>query len=149
MWKADNIATVGACIVGHGCGGLGAGMDVVDGMHVGEKGLLTCLDMPEHFPSVTTCYTVTETQRRPGAQIWVGSSQNWPVFPGNHYHGTPREGSHSLSMAALHGAPHALRVLQQASTNDHYCSRIDMLLLDSSEHCMFNISMQHITKNTC
>ena len=33
-------------------GGVGAGMEVVDGMHAGQSqgGLVTCPEMPEHFP---------------------------------------------------------------------------------------------------
>ena len=38
-------------------------------------------------------------------QLWVGSSRNWSVFLERPYHGTPLEGSGSLSMLPVDYTP--------------------------------------------
>ena len=75
-----------------------AEIKVVDGMHVREKGLDACREMPENCPSARRYTDDTRSHRCPGAQLWLWSSRNWLVFQKRPLHGTLREGSGSLSM---------------------------------------------------
>ena len=45
------------------------------------------------------------SHRLPGAQLWIGSSQNCLVFRGRPLHGTPREVSGSMSMQPVGYTP--------------------------------------------
>ena len=76
-----------------------AGVVVVDGKHSvkSQESFVACREMPKHFPSARSYTDDTSSHRLPGAQLWVVSSCNWSVFLGRPYHGTPREGSSSLS----------------------------------------------------
>ena len=62
-----------------------------------------CREMPEHFKVADT--DLTQSQRLPGAQIWVGSNRNLSAFMGWPYHGTPHERSTSLSMQPVGSTP--------------------------------------------
>ena len=70
------------CVDSHGyCRSGGAGMEVVDGMHVGQnQGLSTCQEIRKHLPNARFCTGDTRSHCRPDAQLWVGLSRNWSVF---------------------------------------------------------------------
>ena len=67
------------CLVSQACDGLGEG----DGWYacgteqIGGGGMS---GDAEHFPGARRLIDETRSQRRPGAHLWVGSSQNWLVF---------------------------------------------------------------------
>ena len=43
-------------------------------------GLVACREKQEHFPSARGYTDDARSYRLPGAQLYVGSSQNWSVF---------------------------------------------------------------------
>ena len=86
---------------------VGTGMEVVDGMHSWQsqggwshvgRCRSTCRVRGEDTDD-------TRSHRRPGAQLWVGLSRNWSFFLERPYHGTPQEGSDSLSMQPVGCTP--------------------------------------------
>ena len=82
-------------VVSHGYGGkCGRGVEVVCGMHAGhgQDWLVTCLAIAEHIPSMQGSAMYTRSHRLPGTQLLVGS-----VFRERSQHGTPQNGSGSLS----------------------------------------------------
>ena len=46
------------------------------------RSLVACREMPGYFPSERSFTYDTRLYRRPGAQVWVGSSQNWSELIG-------------------------------------------------------------------
>ena len=61
---------------------MGAGMQVVDGMHAGQSQVGwshdgRCCSTSRVLGEVTDD---TRSHRCPGAQLWLGSSRNWSVF---------------------------------------------------------------------
>ena len=81
-------------------GWMGAGMELVLGKHAGQSRSISrvCVEYTDY----------TWSYHHPGAQFWVGSSRNWPVFLER-----PNTGRHKKApvrcpcsrLAALHGAP--------------------------------------------
>ena len=94
--------------VSHGYGGLGvAGMKVVDGMHSGKS-----QGGWSHVGRCQSTFRVrgedtddTRSHLCSNVQLWVGLCQNWSVLLERLYHGTPWEGSGSLSMKPVGCAP--------------------------------------------
>ena len=55
-----------------------AGMEVVDGIHAGQSQGFG--HMSGDARALPGCEVILRSHHRPGAQLWVGSSQNWSVF---------------------------------------------------------------------
>ena len=76
---------------------------VVDGMHAGQKpGGMVAFRCTSRF--LGEDIDDTRSNCLPGAHLWVGSRQNLSVF-GRPYHGSPQEGSCSLSMQLVSCIP--------------------------------------------